>query len=150
MRGQFRHLHFKTFPMTLRTPQCEVFWPFNYSSELSGVPKDSKFPLLGVWASPSHLAQVGLDRKINLSNQILLMKFKSGTLWRHMNINPRSTSLQMNTSIITNLICANYNKVDQLNTKHLSAQSRLDPKGKLHCFRYAKKLKLLFLPHLIH
>jgi hypothetical protein len=60
MRGQFRHLHFKTFPMTPRTPQCEVFWPFNSSSEFSWVPEDSKFPLLGVWASPSHLAQSGV------------------------------------------------------------------------------------------
>ncbi len=25
-----------------------------------GVPEDSKFPLLGVWASPSHLAQSGV------------------------------------------------------------------------------------------
>jgi hypothetical protein len=46
--------------MTPRTPQCEVFWPFNSSSKFSGVPKDSKFPLLGVWASPSHLAQSGV------------------------------------------------------------------------------------------
>jgi hypothetical protein len=46
--------------MTPRTPQCEVFWPFNLSSEFSGVPEDSKFPLLGVWASPSHLAQSGV------------------------------------------------------------------------------------------
>jgi hypothetical protein len=55
-----RHLHFKTFPMTSRTPQCEVFWAFNSSSEFSGVLEDSKFPLLGVWASPSHLAQSGV------------------------------------------------------------------------------------------
>ncbi len=60
MRGQFKHLHFKTFPMTSRTLQYEVFWPFNSSSEFSGVPEDSKFPLLGVWASPSHLAQSGV------------------------------------------------------------------------------------------
>jgi hypothetical protein len=46
--------------MTPRTPQCEVFWPFNLSSEILGVPEDSKFPLLGVWASPSHLAQSGV------------------------------------------------------------------------------------------
>jgi len=26
MRGHFRYLRFKTFPMTPRTPQCEVFW----------------------------------------------------------------------------------------------------------------------------
>jgi hypothetical protein len=60
MRGNFRHLHFNTFPMTPRTPQCEVFWPFNLSTEFSGVPEDSKFPLLGVWVSPSHLAQSGV------------------------------------------------------------------------------------------
>jgi hypothetical protein len=60
MRGQFKHLHFKTFPMTPRTPQCEVFWPFNSSFEFLGVPEDSKFPLLGVWASASHLAQSGV------------------------------------------------------------------------------------------
>ncbi len=46
--------------MTPRTPQFEVFWPFNSSSESSGVSEDSKFPLLGVWASPSHLAQSGV------------------------------------------------------------------------------------------
>ncbi len=64
MRGQFRHLHFKTFPMTPITPQCEVFWPFNLSSEFSGVLEDSKFPLLGVWASPSHLAQSGVATRL--------------------------------------------------------------------------------------
>jgi hypothetical protein len=26
MRGHFLYLHFKTFSMTPRTPQCEVFW----------------------------------------------------------------------------------------------------------------------------
>ncbi len=66
-RGQFRHLHFKTFSMTPKTPQCEVFWPFNSNSEFLGVPKDSKSPLLGVWASPSHLAQSGVATK-GLSN----------------------------------------------------------------------------------
>jgi hypothetical protein len=35
-------------------------WPFSSSSEFLGVPEDSKFPLLGVWASPSHLAQSGV------------------------------------------------------------------------------------------
>jgi hypothetical protein len=40
--------------------QCDVFWPFNSSFEFLGVPEDSKFPLLGVWASPSHLAQSGV------------------------------------------------------------------------------------------
>ncbi len=47
--------------MTPKTPQCEVFWHFNLSFEFSGVLEDSKFPLLGVWASPSHLAQNGVE-----------------------------------------------------------------------------------------
>jgi hypothetical protein len=50
--------------MTPRTPQCEVFWSFNSSSKFSGVPEDSKFPLLGVWASPSHLAQSGVATEL--------------------------------------------------------------------------------------
>jgi len=44
MRGHFRYLRFKTFPMTLRTPQCEVFWALLSSSQHSGVPEDSKPP----------------------------------------------------------------------------------------------------------
>ncbi len=30
-----------------------------------GVPEDSNFPLLGVWASPSHLAQSGVATKMD-------------------------------------------------------------------------------------
>jgi hypothetical protein len=41
-------------------PQCKVFWPLQSSSEFSGVPEDSKFPLLGVWVSSSHLTQSGV------------------------------------------------------------------------------------------
>jgi hypothetical protein len=44
MRGHFRYLRFKTFPMTPRTPQCEVFWVLLSSSKHSGVPEDSKSP----------------------------------------------------------------------------------------------------------
>jgi hypothetical protein len=36
MRGHFRYLRFKTFPMTPRTPQCEVFWALLSGSEHSG------------------------------------------------------------------------------------------------------------------
>jgi hypothetical protein len=85
MRGQFRHLNFKTFPMTPKTPQCEVFWPFNSSSEFSKVPKDSKFPLLGVWASPSHLAQsgvatMGVQKKI-ITFMISFFEHRTYLLW---------------------------------------------------------------------
>jgi len=51
MRGHFRYLRFKTFPMTPRTPQCEVFCPLLSSSEHSRVPEDSKpptFPSVGL------------------------------------------------------------------------------------------------------
>jgi len=50
MRGHFRYLRSKTFPMTPRTPQCEVFWALLSNSEHSGVPGDSKsslFPSVG-------------------------------------------------------------------------------------------------------
>jgi len=51
MRGHFRYLRFKTFPMTPRTPQCEVFWTLLSSSKHSGVPEGSKpptFPRIGL------------------------------------------------------------------------------------------------------
>jgi hypothetical protein len=51
MRRHFRYLRFKTFPMTPRTPQCEVFYPLLSSSEHSGVPEDSQpptFPSVGL------------------------------------------------------------------------------------------------------
>jgi hypothetical protein len=50
MRGHFRYPRFKTFPMTPRTPQCEVFWSSKSSSEFSRVPEDSNpnfFQVLG-------------------------------------------------------------------------------------------------------
>ncbi len=37
-----------------------MFWPLQSSSEFLGVLEDSKFPLLGVWVSSSHLAQSGV------------------------------------------------------------------------------------------
>jgi hypothetical protein len=36
------------------------FWPLQSSSEVVRVPEDSKFPLLGVWVSSSHLPQSGV------------------------------------------------------------------------------------------
>ncbi len=63
MRGHFGHLHFKTFLMTPRILQCEVFWALLSNSKHSGVPEGSKSPTLGVWVSSSHLAKVGLRQK---------------------------------------------------------------------------------------
>ncbi len=64
MRGHFGHLHFKTFLMTPRTPQFEVFFPLLSDSKHLGVPEDSKSPTLGVWVSSPHLAKVGLWHKL--------------------------------------------------------------------------------------
>jgi len=47
MRGHFGHLHFKTFPMTPRTPQCEVFWPLLSNSKHSGSPGGLQIPNFG-------------------------------------------------------------------------------------------------------
>ncbi len=60
MQGNFRHLHFKTFPMTPRTPQCEVFWPLLSNSEHSEVPEDSKSPTSGVLGFTPTLGQSGV------------------------------------------------------------------------------------------
>ncbi len=60
MRGHFRYLRFKTFPMTLRTPQCEVFWAFLSNPKHSGVPEDSKSPTLGVLGFTPTLGQSGV------------------------------------------------------------------------------------------
>jgi hypothetical protein len=61
MRGHFRYLRFKTFPMKPRTLQCEVFFPLLLSFEHSGVPEDSKSPTFpSVGLHPPHLAKLGL------------------------------------------------------------------------------------------
>ncbi len=57
MRGHFRYLRFKTFPMTLRTPQCKVFCLFLSSSEHSGVPEDSNSQLFQVLGFTPTLGQ---------------------------------------------------------------------------------------------
>jgi hypothetical protein len=58
MRGHFRYLRFKTFPMTLRTSQCLLFCPLLSSSEHSGVPEDSKSQLFQVLGFTPTLGQV--------------------------------------------------------------------------------------------
>jgi hypothetical protein len=60
IRGHFRYLHFKTFPMTPRTPQCEVFWALMSNSKHSGVPEDSKSPTLEVLGFTPTLGQSGV------------------------------------------------------------------------------------------
>ncbi len=41
-----------------------MFWPLNSSFKFLGVPEDSKFPLLGVWVSSSHLTQSGVATEL--------------------------------------------------------------------------------------
>ncbi len=60
MRGHFRYLRFKTFPMTPRTLQCEVFWALLSNSKHSEVPKDSKSPTLEVLGFTPTLGQSGV------------------------------------------------------------------------------------------
>jgi hypothetical protein len=60
MRGHFRYLRFKTFSMTPRTPQYEVFWALLSKSKHSGVPEDSKSPILGVLGFTPTLGQNGV------------------------------------------------------------------------------------------
>ncbi len=60
MRGHFRYLRFKTFPMTPRTPQCEAFWALLSNPKHSGVPKDSKSPTLEVLGFTPTLGQRGV------------------------------------------------------------------------------------------
>ncbi len=68
MRGHFRYLRFKNFPMTPRTPQCEVFCPLLSSSEHSGVLEDSQpptFPSVGL--HPHTWPKWGCDTSQDLS-----------------------------------------------------------------------------------
>jgi hypothetical protein len=60
MQGHFRYLRFKTFPMTLRTPQCKVFWALLLISKHSGVLEDSKSPTLQVLGFTPTLGQSGV------------------------------------------------------------------------------------------
>ncbi len=84
MRGHFGHLHFKNFPMTPRAFKCKEIWPLQSRSEFLGVPKDSNFPLLGVWASPSHLAQIRVATPIIYN--IFLVEFPNGDFSQHSQV----------------------------------------------------------------
>jgi len=65
MRGHFRYLRFKTFPMTARTPQCEVFWALLSNPKHSGVPEDSKSPTLEVLGFTPTLGQIGVATDVH-------------------------------------------------------------------------------------
>jgi hypothetical protein len=95
MRGHFRYLRFKTFLMTPRTPQCEVFFPLLSSSEHSGVPKDSNsptFPSVGLhphtW--PKWGCDIELCRPLQQCYQTSLHQHM-GTLWVEHTLQPQTT-----------------------------------------------------------
>ncbi len=60
MRGHFRYLRFKNFPMTPKTLQCELFWALLLNSKHSGVPEDSKSPTLEVLGFTPTFGQSGV------------------------------------------------------------------------------------------
>jgi hypothetical protein len=80
MRGHFRHLHFKTFPMTSRTPQGKVLCPFFSNSKDSGVPEDSKSPTFILTLGQSGVATSFI---VDLLDLLLLCNQESGRLARN-------------------------------------------------------------------
>jgi hypothetical protein len=50
----------RPFPMTPRTPQCEVSWALLSNPKHSGVPEDSKSPTLGMLGFTPTLGQSGV------------------------------------------------------------------------------------------
>ncbi len=86
MRVHFRYLRFKTFPMTPRTPQCEVFWSSKSSSEFSGVLEDSNpnfFQVLGFTPTlgQSRVATCDLFYRVAMDTARPLPKTKSGNIY---------------------------------------------------------------------
>jgi hypothetical protein len=76
MRGHFRYLCFKTFTLTPRTPQCEVFWTLLLSSEHSGVPEDSKSPTFAsVGLHPHTWPKWGCDTCTQSALLLFLLNF---------------------------------------------------------------------------
>jgi hypothetical protein len=91
MRGHFRYLRFKTFSTTPRTPQCEVFWALLSSSEHPGGLQLLTFSKC--WASPPHLAKVGLrhcqfdSRPEKVRNRPNLLSYKQCATYRWKALN---------------------------------------------------------------
>jgi hypothetical protein len=84
-RGHFRYLRFKTFSMTLRTPQCEVFWALLSSSKKKS-PGGLQIPNFGsVGLHPHTWPKWGCDNGISHLFYIIwlasiILYFSSGNL----------------------------------------------------------------------
>jgi hypothetical protein len=78
MRAHFRHLRFNSFPILQITPQCKVFWPLQWNSEVLGVPAGSQVLIPGVWVSSSHSPQSRVVTKM----VVFESKKLSETKWR--------------------------------------------------------------------
>jgi hypothetical protein len=77
MQGHFRYLRFKTFPMTPRTPQCEVFWALLSNPKHLGVPEDSKSPTLEVLGFTPTLGQSGVATKQLCTHTWLRIRYQT-------------------------------------------------------------------------
>jgi hypothetical protein len=60
MRGHFRYLRLKTFPMTSRTPNARCFAPCCRALNIRESRRTPNPNFSKCWASPPHLARVGL------------------------------------------------------------------------------------------
>ncbi len=81
MRGHFRHLRFKTFPMTPRTPKARCFAPCCRALNIRESQRTPNPPLSKCWASPPHLAKVGLRHL----RPILVLHMVNCTQWNVIN-----------------------------------------------------------------
>ncbi len=105
MRGHFRYLRFKTFLMTPRTPQCQVFWSSESSSELSGVPEDSNPNFFQVLGFTPTLGQSGVATgNLCFSKTIstnFIAKFSSLEISKNKNTPTKSIIIHLMSLLIT-------------------------------------------------
>jgi hypothetical protein len=82
-----------------------VFWPIKSSSEVAGVPEDSKFPLLGVWVSSSHLPQSGVAT--TLLSQGMSWKVYFEFTYGHIKTHPYFSCKNKYGFFLVNFFCSN-------------------------------------------
>jgi hypothetical protein len=138
MRDHFRYLHFKTFPTTPRTPQCEVFCPLLSSSEHSGVSEDSNSQLFQVLGFTPTLGQSkGATRrnfrcstKIASTTELTLSpypsKFYLSVIYRSLDLFPKTILLKHSLTLtedcqITPSLLRSYHRIRFPSVKNLAA-----------------------------
>jgi hypothetical protein len=113
MRGHFLYLRFKTFSMTLRTPQCKVFWPLLSNSKHSGVPEDSKSPTLEVLGFTPTLGQSGVATQLVIVFHLTITLCDNGVT---PNVMIRSKDTFAPPIVPHSISKADYTKVSKVNT----------------------------------